>query len=161
LGGPEKVLQLSRVVAALCLILATWVDTFGVAVRDFTFPFLESQPATITRAVISTEFYSVIVKNKSPKTIREIKFWFTGPVCTPPYKRVWPAETRGGLDIPAGTKSSIFLPKAVIDQVVEESMKSCGRATPIGIHVARVRFADESVWDIGDRLKAGEPYVDE
>jgi hypothetical protein len=143
------------------LILATWVDTFGVAVRDFTFPVLESQPATITRAVISTEFYSVVVKNKSPKTIREIKFGFTGPVCTPPYKRVWPAETRGGLDIPPGTKGSIFLPKAVIDEVVAESMNSCGRSTPVVIHVARVRFADDSVWDSEDRLNAGKPYVEE
>ena len=144
----------------MCLILATRADTFGVTVRDFTLPVLESQPATITRAVISTEFYSVVVKNKSPKTIQEIKFAFIGLMCTPPYKRVWPAETRGSLDIPPGTKSSIFLPKAVIDEVVADSMKSCGRA-PIGIHVVRVRFADESIWDIGDRLKAGEPYVDE
>ncbi len=146
---------------AVCLIVATWGDSFGVAVRDFTFPVLESQPATITRAVISTEFYSVVVKNKSPKTIREITFEFTGPVCTPPWKRVWPAETRGGLVIPPGTKNSIFLPKAVIDEVVADSMKSCGRASRIGIHVARVRFADESIWDRGARLKTGEPYVDE
>jgi hypothetical protein len=161
LGGPERELQLNRVIAVGCSILATWGVTFSVAVLNFTFPVLESQPATITRAVISSEFYSVVVRNKSPNTIREIKFGFTGPVCTPPYKRAWPAETRGGLDIPPGTKRSVLLPKALIDEVAAESMNSCGRATPILIHVARVRFADDSVWDSEDPLKAGEPYVDE
>ena len=131
-----------------------------LAADDFTFPALESQPVAVTQASRSGEHYTLVVQNRSPRTVREIEFVFAGVACTRPYQPVWPLQTRTSLNIQPGASGSVEIPLAVIDDVAERSLRSCGRTMPTEIAVNRVRFADESVWDLGDRVRAGEKYAE-
>lgn len=166
LGGPEMRVPVARVGAAVCATLAGCAGMFlGVgctvlAADEFTFPALESQPVAVTQASRSDEHYTLVVQNRSPRTVREIEFVFAGVACTRPYKPVWPLQTRTVLNIQPGASGSVEIPLAVIDHVAERSLRSCGRTMATEIAVNRVRFADESVWDLGDRVRAGEKYAE-
>lgn len=131
-----------------------------LAADEFAFPALESQPVTVRQANRTGEYYTLVIQNRSPKAVQEIQFVFAGVACTPPYKPVWPLQTRSGLNVEPGANGSVEVPLAVIDDVAERSLRSCGRTMPTKIAVNRVRFADDSVWDLGDRARVGEKYAE-
>jgi hypothetical protein len=125
---------------------------------DFIFPTLKSQPVEIDHVVRKPNDYVLVVLNRSLKTIKALEFTFAGTACIPPYKPVWPVELRDGLVVPPSAHVSVEIPRSVIDGVAARSLKSCGHAVATEISVHHVRFADGSNWDLGERVRAGEPY---
>lgn len=141
-----------------CMVLAS-----GSVASDeaaFTFPTLKSQPVAIQRVVRSPDHYALQVHNRSSRTINEIAFTFAGTTCTRPYKPGWPTELREGLDLPPGGYASIDISKSIVDGVAARTVASCGHAMATEIAVTRVRFADGSNWDLGERVRAGEKHDD-
>lgn len=145
---------------AICGGMFVGVALTVLAADGFAFPALKSQPVTVDQANKTGDHYTLVVQNRSPKAVQEVEFVFAGAACTPPYKPAWPLQTRTGLKIEPGANGSVDIPLVLIDDVAERSLKSCGRTMPTEIVVNRVRFADDSVWDLGERVRAGEQYAE-
>lgn len=147
-----------RLAAAISVCLVVASGNVGSAEVEFAFPTLKSQPVVIQRLILSAEQYAVLFLNRSSKTIRGLDLTIAGTACTRPYKPAWPSVMRDNLDVLPGSYASVDIPKNVIADVAARSFASCGHAVATEVAVTSVRFADGSTWDLGDAVRAGEPY---
>jgi len=145
-------------ILALSVVAALVLSHAASAGGEFAFPTLKSQPATIHHVTRSAENYVLTIFNRSSKTIHGLGMTFAGTMCTPPYKPGWPHQSRENLDVPPGAYVEVNVLRHIVDGVAARSLASCGHDVPTTIAITDVRFKGGSNWELGERVKSGEPY---